>query len=186
MGFRVQGAGFWWVDRSAAFYACPANGAALKLMVQAQSPASRASGIRARAFYLSSSSFRLNIRLDARSICSRDSSFSNSESLREESLVRIDLHPNEWWDQSDSKRARVWLILEILCCDPKGHRALLWVPSTEGRGVRLCWALSKPKEPKGRARPLPSSVWYRGYSKLRTHTALGPYRRSVPRSIGPS
>jgi hypothetical protein len=41
------------------------------------------------------------------------------------------------------------LILEILCCDPKGHRALLRVPSTEGRGVRLCWAISKPKEPKG-------------------------------------
>ena len=25
---------------------------------------------------------------------------------------------------------------------------------------------------------------YRGYSKLRTHTALGPYGRSMPRSIG--
>ena len=31
------------------------------------------------------------------------------------------------------------------CCDPKGHRVLLRVPSTEGRGVRLCWALSKPE-----------------------------------------
>ena len=41
------------------------------------------------------------------------------------------------------------LILEILCCDPKGHRALLRVPSTEGRGVRLCWALSKPKGAEG-------------------------------------
>ena len=28
--------------------------------------------------------------------------------------------------------------------------------------------------------------WYRGYSKLRTHTALGPYGRYIPRSIGPS
>ena len=27
---------------------------------------------------------------------------------------------------------------------------------------------------------------YRGYSKLRTHTALGPYGTSMPRSIGPS
>ena len=27
---------------------------------------------------------------------------------------------------------------------------------------------------------------YRGYSKLRTHTALGPYGGSMPRSIGPS
>ena len=27
---------------------------------------------------------------------------------------------------------------------------------------------------------------YRGYSKLRTHTALGPYGRSIRRSIGPS
>jgi len=27
---------------------------------------------------------------------------------------------------------------------------------------------------------------YRGYSKLRTHTALGRYSRPMPRSIGPS
>ena len=40
------------------------------------------------------------------------------------------------------------LILEILCCGPKGRRALLRIPSTEGRGVRLCWAHSKPKESK--------------------------------------
>ena len=26
---------------------------------------------------------------------------------------------------------------------------------------------------------------YRGYSKLRTHTAIRPYGRSIPRSIGP-
>ena len=26
---------------------------------------------------------------------------------------------------------------------------------------------------------------YRGYSKVRTHTALEPYSRSIPRSIGP-
>ena len=35
------------------------------------------------------------------------------------------------------------------CCDPKGRGDLLRVPSTEGRGVRLCWAPSKPNEPKG-------------------------------------
>ena len=28
-------------------------------------------------------------------------------------------------------------ILEFLYCDPKGRRALLRIPSTEGRGVRL-------------------------------------------------
>ena len=27
---------------------------------------------------------------------------------------------------------------------------------------------------------------HRGYSKARTRTALGPYGRSIPRSIGPS
>ena len=27
---------------------------------------------------------------------------------------------------------------------------------------------------------------YKGYSKLRTHTALGSYGRSIPRRIGPS
>ena len=26
---------------------------------------------------------------------------------------------------------------------------------------------------------------YRGYSKLRTHTAVGPYGRYLPRKIGP-
>ena len=32
---------------------------------------------------------------------------------------------------------------------PKGRRALLRIPSTEGRSVCLCWAPSKPKGPKG-------------------------------------
>ena len=40
-------------------------------------------------------------------------------------------------------------ILEILYCAPKGRRALLRIPSTEGRSVCLCWAKSKPKGPKG-------------------------------------
>ena len=30
-----------------------------------------------------------------------------------------------------------------------------------------------------------SPVQYRVYSKLKTHTALGPYSRATPRSIGP-
>ena len=29
------------------------------------------------------------------------------------------------------------------------------------------------------------AVDYRGYSKFRAHNALGPYGRSMPRSIGP-
>ena len=31
----------------------------------------------------------------------------------------------------------------------------------------------------------PKTLQYRGYSKLRTHTALGTYGRSLPRDIGP-
>ena len=31
-----------------------------------------------------------------------------------------------------------------------------------------------------------TTLQYRGDSKLRTHTALGPYGRSIRRSIGPS
>ena len=32
---------------------------------------------------------------------------------------------------------------------PKGRRALLQIPSMEGRSVCLCWAPSKPRGPKG-------------------------------------
>ena len=32
--------------------------------------------------------------------------------------------------------------------NPKGRRALLRIPSTEGRSVCLCWEHSKPKGPK--------------------------------------
>ena len=45
-------------------------------------------------------------------------------------------------------------ILEILYCTPKGCRALLRTPSTEGRSVCLCWAPSKPKGPKGPQQPM--------------------------------
>ena len=38
---------------------------------------------------------------------------------------------------------------EILYCTPKGRRALLRIPSMEGRSVCLCWAKSKPKGPQG-------------------------------------
>jgi hypothetical protein len=41
-------------------------------------------------------------------------------------------------------------ILEILYYNPKGRRALLRIPSTEGRSVCLCWAKSKPKGPQGK------------------------------------
>jgi hypothetical protein len=36
-------------------------------------------------------------------------------------------------------------ILEILYCNPKGRRALLRVPSTEGRSVCLCWSIQDVK-----------------------------------------
>jgi hypothetical protein len=45
-------------------------------------------------------------------------------------------------------------ILEILCCTPKGRRALLRIPPTEGQSVCLCWEHSKPKGPKGLAEGL--------------------------------
>jgi hypothetical protein len=40
-------------------------------------------------------------------------------------------------------------VLEILYCDPKGSMGFLRILSTEGRGVRLWWAHSKPERPKG-------------------------------------
>ena len=43
-------------------------------------------------------------------------------------------------------------ILEILYCNPKGRRALLRIPSTEGRSVCLCWSKSKPNGTKGARR----------------------------------
>ena len=60
-------------------------------------------------------------------------------------------HQKDQSTLSRSPRAicTVVLILEILCCYPKGRRALLRVPSTEGRGVRICWAHSYPKRPQG-------------------------------------
>ena len=40
-------------------------------------------------------------------------------------------------------------MLPLLYCNPKGRRALLRIPTTEGRSVCLCWAKSKPKGPNG-------------------------------------
>ena len=56
-------------------------------------------------------------------------------------------------------------ILEILYCTPKGRRALLRIPSTEGRSVCLCWAKSKPKGPKG---PSSRTLRIRGLVSLAT------------------
>ena len=44
-------------------------------------------------------------------------------------------------------------ILEILCCNPKGRRALMRVPSTEWRSVGLCWEHSNTKGPEGSKGP---------------------------------
>ena len=63
---------------------------------------------------------------------------------RPESLVPLATH-------REPSALYCW-ILEILFCTPKGRRALLRIPSTEGRSVCLCWAPSKPKGPKGRPR----------------------------------
>ena len=56
-------------------------------------------------------------------------------------------------------------------------------PRAPRKGVCAYWAL------EGSCGGLPlsdSPLAYRGYSKLRTHTALGPYGRSAPGSIEPS
>ena len=63
-------------------------------------------------------------------------------------------------------------ILEVLYRDPKESRACMRILSTEGRGVRLCWALSKPEGPKGAhggVRP------FHQKSTCLTQLTLGPY-----------
>jgi len=62
-------------------------------------------------------------------------------------------------------------ILEILYCNPKGGRALLRIPSTEGRGVCLCWAKSKPEGPQGRERACATLHNPRNPHPLRTATS---------------
>ena len=44
----------------------------------------------------------------------------------------------------------------------KGRRALLWVPSTVGKSVCLCWAPSEPRGPK--FSNLPSPFYMKGVS----------------------
>ena len=61
------------------------------------------------------------------------------------------------------------------------------VTSEIGIKLILAWGTRK----KSRIFPgIPGEIGtgacYRGYSKLRTHAAIGPYGRSTPRSIGPS
>ena len=72
--------------------------------------------------------------------------------------------------------------LEILYCDPKGRRALLRTPSTEGRSVCLCWAPSKPKGPKGavRSRTAPVTSATRKGGEV---TRLGWYLWHEPGSL---
>ena len=41
------------------------------------------------------------------------------------------------------------LKVEDLDCDPKEGREFLRIFVTKWRGLRLCWALTKPKGPKG-------------------------------------
>ena len=55
-------------------------------------------------------------------------------------------------------------ILGILYCDPNGRRALLRVPSSEGRSVCLCWAKSKPKGQRTRKQGLSADPAY-GYAR---------------------
>ena len=57
------------------------------------------------------------------------------------------------------------------------------VVSPEERGI-ICPFASTLTSAARREEALPTG--YRGYSKFRTHTALGPYGRSIPRCIGPS
>jgi hypothetical protein len=57
-----------------------------------------------------------------------------------------------------------------------------YVPIMETHFVPACVeAWERRLEPS-----LPRPTTDKGYSKLRTHTALGPYGRSIPRSIGPA
>ena len=66
---------------------------------------------------------------------------------------RCPTHRVEQWSQNSGsnvipRRARPGLAGLAFYCNPKGRRALLRVPSTFGRSVCLCWALSKPQGPK--------------------------------------
>ena len=75
-------------------------------------------------------------------------------------------------------------IPEILYCNPKGRRALLRIPSTEGRSVCLCWAKSKPQGPKGRTRPTWGLVCMRARSSGLTQVPdQGPPFRHLLRAI---
>ena len=73
-------------------------------------------------------------------------------------------------------------ILEILNCNPKGRRALLRIPTTEGRSVCLCWAKSKPKGPKGSVKSLSRLMGYR-VTLLMNHKKTPPPKEQL-RALG--
>jgi hypothetical protein len=64
--------------------------------------------------------------------------------------------------------------LGSLYCDPKGRRALLRTPSTEGRSVCLCWAKSKPKGPKGCTTQYEATTSSYTYARWDTTMGLQP------------
>ena len=67
--------------------------------------------------------------------------------------------------------------LYLLQCASWCDEALIRRPQTRAnRGSR------RPPPPRSRLRP----NRYRSYWKVRTHTAIGPYGRSIPRNVGPS
>ena len=68
------------------------------------------------------------------------------------------------------------VILHGVVSPDKQHRAPAR-PRRFFRAVLLNEGLSRMRD---------STSMYRGYSKVRTHTALGPYASSMLRSIGPS
>jgi hypothetical protein len=67
---------------------------------------------------------------------------------------------------------------KAFCCAPKGSRALLRIPSTERRGVRLCWAHSKPKGPKG-PKGTPNTEPLYGDREVAISSGVRPARKVV-------
>ena len=65
-------------------------------------------------------------------------------------------------------------ILEGFHCGQRGSRAFLRILSTEGRGVGLCWAKSKPNGPKR-----PSPLEDHALDSRREPSALGGWIHEV-------
>ena len=85
-------------------------------------------------------------------------------------------------DDTSALPAPSWTFLSPCLAAKKGRGSLLHAPS-----LRVFEAPnSRIPFPTAHFTPfLTHTREYRGHSKLRTHTALGPYGRSVPRSMGP-